>query len=67
MQKDGKWGYVDENNAFMIDAKFDETKDFSESLAPVRMGAKWGYADRFGLTVIEPTVVDTYVYREGMA
>ena len=36
-----KWGYIDNNNKFIIQPQFDEVGEFSEGLAAVRVGAEW--------------------------
>lgn len=36
-----KWGYIDNNNKFIIEAQFDEAGEFSEGLAAVRVGGQW--------------------------
>ena len=44
----GKSGYIDKEGDLVIEAKFDDAKDFYEGLAPVRVGDKWGYIDKTG-------------------
>jgi len=53
---EGKWGYIDQKGKFVIvlEGKFKEVRDFSEGLAPVKIGEKWGYINPSGSVVIEP-------------
>src|SRR5437762_8660860 len=50
-----------------IPAKFDEAGMFSEGLAPVRAGAKFGYSDVKGDTVIAPQFDFAARFAEGLA
>lgn len=43
-----KFTYIDKSFNFITDVEFDEAKDFSDGLALVRIGEKWGYIDREG-------------------
>ena len=50
---DGKEGFIDiEGNVVLKPTE--EVRQFSEGLAPVKVGDKWGYADLTGKVVIEP-------------
>ena len=51
-QRDGKWGFVDENNVTMITYAFDEVRPFSEGLAGVLVDGKWGFVNLGGELVI---------------
>ena len=37
----GKWGYVDRDGEFAIDASYTQAESFSEGLAAVRVGGEW--------------------------
>ena len=45
----GKWGYIDSKNQFVIPAKFEEAKDFKDSRAAVKLNGKWGYINKLGV------------------
>lgn len=51
-QQDGRWGFVDDNNATMITYSFDEVRPFSEGLAGVRIDNEWGFVNLGGELVI---------------
>lgn len=51
---DGKWGYANSENMFVITPTFDEANCFSEGLAAVKDGGKWGFIDPQGNYVINP-------------
>lgn len=38
----GKWGFVNNDGKTVIEPKFDEAMSFSNGLAAVRSGDKWG-------------------------
>lgn len=46
---------------------YDEVGAFSEGLAPVRIGDKWGYMDRFGDLKIEAKWNEADAFSDGMA
>ena len=54
VQKDGKWGFVDETGQCVIPCQYDEVGDFSEGLAAVKdadhngKGEQWAYIDTKG-------------------
>lgn len=52
-EKNGKWGFVNENNEPICRFKYDEIRDFSEGLAAVRIGEEWGYINEHGAEICE--------------
>lgn len=46
--KNGKWGYLDERQNWVIQPKFEDARDFKGGRASVKMGGKWGFIDRRG-------------------
>src|SRR5262245_834004 len=50
-----------------IPARFDEAGQFSEGLAPVRIGGKFGYVDTQGEVVIPPQFDFANPFSEGVA
>ena len=44
----GKWGYVDPNDKIAIPPHYDDATPFTEGLAGVKIGEKWGYIDKTG-------------------
>lgn len=53
-QRDGKWGFVDREERFIIDPIWDEVEDFAEGRALVRKGEFYGLIDNRGIVVIDP-------------
>lgn len=47
--------------------KFDEARDFSEGLAPVRVGAHWGYVNRQGQFAIQLKFEGAKGFSDGLA
>src|SRR5688500_6641363 len=58
---DGKAGRI------VIPARFDEAGQFSDGLAAVRIGAKFGYIDKQGTIVIQPQFDFANPFAEGVA
>jgi len=50
-----------------IPPQYDDARDFSEGLAAVRVGGKWGYIDRSGKMVIPPRFLRAEPFRGGLA
>jgi hypothetical protein len=47
-------GYIDQSGSFIIQPRFDEALGFSEGLATIKVGEKWGYVNKLGGVVILP-------------
>jgi hypothetical protein len=58
--------FVDSRGS-LLEARFDAAKDFSEGLAPVMKGGKWGYIDKSGRVRIEPRFDDAWPFESGRA
>ncbi len=67
VKQDGKWGFIDKSNKFVIPAQYDETLYFTEDLAAVKLSGKWGYIDRTGAMLITPQYDGTLGFFEGFA
>jgi hypothetical protein len=44
----GRWGYIDGNNHWVIAPKFDDAKEFKSGRAAVKFNGKWGYINKRG-------------------
>ncbi len=66
-----KSGYIDKAGKVIIQAKFDETQDFSEGLGAVRAGSfnngKWGYVDETGKLIIDTIYNFASQFSQGLA
>ena len=49
----GKYGYANMNGEFVITPQFDYADDFSDNIARVQKGKKWGYIDTQGNSVVD--------------
>ena len=55
-KQDGKYGFVStKDGKVKIEPKYEDAKAFSQGLAPVKIGDKWGFVDQNGTEIIEPT------------
>ncbi len=60
--------FIDKKGTAIVNAvSFEETKPFSESLARVRIGKKWGFINKGGQLVIQPQYDDAERFVEGLA
>jgi hypothetical protein len=64
---DCRYAFVDKSGEPISDLRFDDAKDFSEDLAPVRVGRQWGYVDNSGQMVISPKFESAEPFSEGVA
>ena len=51
----------------LIPPIFDQVKDFSEGLAAVKIGEKWGYINEKGEIVIKPEFDSALRFSQGLA
>ena len=64
----GKYGYIDQEGYFIIPAKFEDVREFSQGLAAVKRSSKWGYIDKQGSVVVEPLFDNNALpFRAGIA
>lgn len=50
----GRLSYINQSGKVIIWAQFDDAADFSNELAPVKIGGKWGYIDSAAKLAITP-------------
>jgi hypothetical protein len=62
-----KFTFIDKSGSIITSERYDYAKDFSEGLAPVRVGDKWGYIDKKGRMVIEPKFDRAEEFSDGLA
>ena len=48
----GKYGYVNQKGLFIIQAKFDDARQFREGFGAVEMGGKWGFVNHRGRLIV---------------
>jgi hypothetical protein len=64
---DGRWGYLDKSQNYVIKPQFDWAERFSEGLALVGLRQKFGFIDTTGKFVIEPQFAYARSFSEGLA
>ena len=62
-----KFTFVDRSGKIISDERYDSADHFSEGLAPVRVGNKWGYIDKTGKMVIAPQFDVVSSFADGVA
>ena len=59
--------YIAGGSLFVIAPQFDEADSFSEGLARVKTGEKWGYVDKQGQWVIQPQLDEAEAFSDRLA
>ncbi|MDD5361747.1 MAG: WG repeat-containing protein [Ignavibacteria bacterium] len=65
--ENGKVGFIDTTGKVVIKARFAQTGDFSEGLAPARLKGLYGYIDTTGEYVIPPKYDYAMEFHDGLA
>lgn len=63
----GKMSHLQWKRNSVLPGQFDQAEDFSDGLAAVRVGGKWGFIDRTGRVVIAPRFIRADRFWNGMA
>jgi hypothetical protein len=61
------WGFADAEDRFVIAPRFDDAGEFSQGLAPVKLGELWGFVERSGKLAIAPAYDEVAPFSEGLA
>lgn len=67
VEANGKWGYVGNDNEWVVKPKFEHAKTFSEGMAPIKVKGKWGYIGENGKVLIKPIFNNVNGFSEGLA
>lgn len=67
VEKDSKWGYINEKGEMVIHPKFDSAMSFSEGLAQVRQDGKMNFIDKKGNVVFDTQFRSVDFFSEGLA
>jgi hypothetical protein len=62
-----KFTYIDKAGMLITKARFDFARDFSEGLAPIRIGERWGFIDKTGSIVATPRFEDAESFHSGLS
>lgn len=66
-EKDGKWGYIDPDNKWVIENQYDQAESFNYGLALVRKGDRWGYITTSGTVKIPLKFQEATSFANGYA
>lgn len=45
----GKWGYINTSDQFVINPKFEDAQEFKNARAAVKLNGKWGFINKQGV------------------
>ena len=65
--RDGRFGFVNGEDAFVIPPRFEAARNFSDGLASVQVQGRWGFIDASGRVVIAPQFDWTHDFADGVA
>jgi hypothetical protein len=57
----------DQVTSFVITPQYDDALPFSQGLAAVKIGDKYGYIDKAGKTVVKPQFEEANIFADGLA
>jgi hypothetical protein len=63
----GKWGFVDSQQKWVIPPQFGDESTFSEGAAAVSRGSRWGFIDRSGQSIMPEEFDATGDFHDGFA
>lgn len=66
-KRNGLWGYIDQNEQWMIRERFDYAFPYSQGLACVQYYDKWGFIDKNGQWIIKPRFDKAKPFSESLA
>lgn len=67
VKKNGKWGFVDVDGAWVIEPQYENAEGFSDGLAPVQTGEKWGFINQENELVIAAEFYGAHSFYGGFA
>ena len=67
VEKDGKWGFIDNTGKLVIPLEFESAREFHEGLALVAKGKQKSFIDTSGRVVIKPQFDLVDDFSEGLA
>lgn len=47
-QSNGRWGFINERQEWVIPAKFEDAKEFKNGKAAAKLNGKWGFINKRG-------------------
>lgn len=54
IEKDGRWGFVDDQGRLRISNRYDAAGPFIEGMAPIMLRGKWGFIDKNETIRVQP-------------
>ena len=67
VKKNGKWGFVDMDGAWVIEPQYENAEGFSDGLAPVQTGETWGFINQENKLVIAAEFYGAHSFYVGLA
>ena len=66
IKKDGKYGFIDDQNRLRVANRYDSVQDFHEGYAAIKLIGKWGFIDKSEELVIQPHYENVGFFENGL-
>jgi WG containing repeat len=66
IQRDGKFGFIDERGRLRIANRYDDIGEFHEGLAPFKLIGKWGFINPSDQVIINPNYEKVNHFNDGL-
>lgn len=67
MQKNDKWGFVNDKNEFILETQYDHIYKEKDGLFLVKKGERYGFIDKKGNIVIDVQFEDAHSFNDGLS
>ncbi|MCR6722189.1 MAG: WG repeat-containing protein [Chitinophagaceae bacterium] len=67
IQKDGKYGFMNNRGQIIVPAQYESVLGFSEGMAAVKVSEVWGYINALGKIVIPAQYKEAAMFEGGVA
>jgi hypothetical protein len=67
IQRDGKFGFIDDRGRLRIANRYDDIGEFHEGLAPFKLIGKWGFINSSDQVIVHPNYEKVGNYQNGLS
>jgi hypothetical protein len=67
IKKDGRYGFVDDQNRLRIANRYEGIGSFKDGLAPIKIRGRWGFIDKYENIIIQPQYQQAEDFYKGIS